>query len=419
MTPSSSRARSARGYALKTFRYTGRSQEGTVVQGVVEANTQDEAIEQLKGEGLIVGSITESGKTTDVDLRLGGRRVKDKTLSVVCKQFAIILKAGIPIVRALQLVGDQTQDKTLKEILRLCADDVAAGYPLADSFEKHGSALPPTFIETIRAGESSGNLEVCFDRLASYYEKTSKTCSKVTNAMIYPIFVLIVAAVVVAVLMVFAVPTFKSTFDSMGQELPGLTKAMIATSDFFVNDWMVIVGAIAGVVLAWKVAKARSEDFRLWVARMATRLPVLGGINAMNATAQYAGTMAVMMQAGLPVVQAVAVTARSISNYYMATALAATQPDLEAGKPLGESMRRTEAFPDLVVEMTTVGEDTGSLESTLDVMSEYYDNEVANATQRALSILEPVTIVILGLIVGAILLAVYIPMFTLETSVQG
>ena len=404
---------------MKTFKYNARSQEGTAVDGVIEANTQDEAIELLKGEGLIVGAIEESGKTTDIDLRLGSRRVKDKTLSVVCKQFSIILKAGIPIVRALQLVGDQTQDKTLKEILRLCVDDVAAGYPLADSFEKHGTALPPTFIETVRAGESSGNLEVCFDRLAAYYEKTSKARSKVTNAMIYPIFVLIVAVVVVAVLMVFAVPTFKSTFDSMGQELPGLTKAMIATSDFFVNDWMVIVGVIAGVVIAWKVAKAKSEDFRMWVARTATRLPVLGSINSMNATAQYAGTMAVMMQAGLPVVQAVEVTARSISNYYMATALAATQPDLEAGKPLGESMKRTEAFPDLVVEMTTVGEDTGSLESTLNVMSEYYDNEVANATQRALSILEPSTIVFLGLIVGAILLAVYIPMFTLETSVQG
>ena len=404
---------------MKTFKYTARSQEGTAVDGVIEANTQDEAIELLKGEGLIVSAIEESGKTTDIDLRLGSRRVKDKTLSVVCKQFSIILKAGIPIVRALQLVGDQTQDKTLKEILRLCADDVAAGYPLADSFEKHGTALPPTFIETVRAGESSGNLEVCFDRLAAYYEKTSKARSKVTNAMIYPIFVLIVAVVVVAVLMVFAVPTFKSTFDNMGQELPGLTKAMIATSDFFVNDWMVIVGVIAGVVIAWKVAKARSEDFRLWVARMATRLPVLGAINSMNATAQYAGTMAVMMQAGLPVVQAVEVTARSISNYYMATALAATQPDLEAGKPLGESMKRTEAFPDLVVEMTTVGEDTGSLESTLNVMSEYYDNEVANATQRAPSIREPATIVFLGLIVGAILLAVYTPMFPLETSVQG
>ena len=139
---------------MKTFKYNARSQEGTAVDGVIEANTQDEAIELLKGEGLIVGVIEESGKTTDIDLRLGGRRVKDKTLSVVCKQFSIILKAGIPIVRALQLVGDQTQDKTLKEILRLCADDVAAGYPLADSFEKHGTALPPTFIETVRAGES-------------------------------------------------------------------------------------------------------------------------------------------------------------------------------------------------------------------------------------------------------------------------
>lgn len=404
---------------MKAFKYKARAQYGALVDGVVEANNREEAIAQLKADGLIVSSIEESGGAKDINLRLGGRKAKAKSLAVMCQQFSIIVKAGIPIVHALRLVSAQTTDKTLKRILSDVSDDVAAGYPLADSFEKHGKALPDTFIETIRAGEASGNLDVCFDRLASYYERMGQARSKVMNAMIYPIIVLLVAVVVIVILMVFAIPTFKSTFESMGQELPALTQGIIAISDAMINYWMVILAVIVIFVVAWKVAKSRSERFRMWAARMATKIPVIGKINYNSATSQYAGTMSVMMQAGLAVTQAVEVTAKSITNYYMGSALASTQAELEAGKPLGESLKKTGAYPDLVVEMTTVGETTGALESTLDVMSQYYDNEVNNATTRALSMMEPLTIVFLGGIVAVIMLAIYIPMFTLETAAGG
>ena len=406
-----------KGTHVKTFKYSARRiSSGDVQDGVIEANSQDEAIAQLKEDGLIVSKFEEVQTAHDIDLRIGGRRAKEKSLAIMCNQFAIVLKAGLPIVRTIELVADQTDDKTLKAILTDVADDVAAGYSLADSFEKHGSGLPVTFIETVHAGENSGNLDTVFERLSNYYEKSAKSKGKVKSAMIYPSFVMGVAVIVVAVIMVFAVPTFKSTFESMGADLPLPTKLMISTSDFMTRYFLVIVGVIAAIVVGIKLLKRYNENFRIAWSRLGTRVPVIGKIIVMSASSQYAGTMSIMMTAGLPVVQAVDVAAKTISNYYMAHALASVEPAVESGKPLAESIARTEAFPHLVSEMTGVGEDTGTLESTLEVISEYYDNEVETLTARAIGLLEPITIVILAVIVCVILLAVYLPMFSIYGS---
>ena len=398
---------------MKTYKYTARSSYGAIVDGVVEANTQEEAVVQLKDDGYIVTSIEVSGSDHDIDLRIGGKKTKDKTISVMCNQFAIILEAGLPIVRTLELVAGQTEDKSLKEILDNVADDVAAGYELAASFEKHGPNMPATFIESVRAGEQSGNLTLVFRRLADFYRKQSETSGKVKSAMVYPTFIMIVAVVVVAIIMIFAVPTFKTTFESMGNELPAPTQLMISTSDFLTAWWWVIVLVIGSSYAAVQVAKRRNEKFRLKWSQLGTRVPVLGNITTMSCSSQYASTMAVMMAAGLSSAQAVEVTSRTIGNYYMGNALASIVPDLEAGKPLAETLAATEAYPKLVTEMTGVGEQTGELEHTLEVVSDYYDFEVQEATSRAIGMLEPITIVLLAGIVCVILLAVYLPMFSI------
>lgn len=386
---------------------------GAVIDGVVEANTRDEAVMQLKDDGYIVSSIEESGSEHDIDLRLGNKKTKDKTLSVMCNQFAIILEAGLPIVRTLELVAGQTEDKTLKEILTNVANDVAAGYELATSFEKHGSNLPTTFIESVRAGEQSGNLTMVFERLAVFYRKQSETTGKVKSAMMYPSFIMVVAVIVVGVIMVFAVPTFKTTFDSMGSELPLPTQIMINASDFMVAWWWVFVLVIIVGVVSVQFAKRKSEAFHLRWSQLGTRVPVLGKINTMSSASQYASTMAVMMMAGLSSSQAVAVTARTLTNFYMGYQLASIVPDLEAGRPLAETLSATGAFPQLATEMTGVGEETGELEHTLEVVSDYYDFEVQEATARAIGMLEPITICLLAGIVCIILLAVYLPMFSI------
>ncbi|MBO7674906.1 MAG: type II secretion system F family protein [Atopobiaceae bacterium] len=398
---------------MRAFKYKARSSYGAVVDGVVEANTREEAVMQLKDDGYIVTSIEESGGEHDIDLRLGNRKTKDKTLSVMCNQFAIILEAGLPIVRTLELVAGQTEDKTLKEILTNVASDVAAGYELAASFEKHGSNLPTTFIESVRAGEQSGNLTMVFQRLAVFYRKQSETSGKVKSAMMYPSFIMVVAVVVVGVIMVFAVPTFKTTFDSMGSELPLPTQLMIDASDFMVGWWWVFLLAIVVGVVSVQFAKRKSETFHLRWSQLGTMVPVLGKISTMSSASQYASTMAVMMMAGLSSSQAVAVTSRTLSNYYMGYQLASIVPDLEAGRPLAETLSATGAFPQLATEMTGVGEETGELEHTLEVVSDYYDFEVQEATARAIGMLEPITICLLAGIVCVILLAVYLPMFNI------
>lgn len=398
---------------MKAFRYKARSSYGATVDGVVEANTLDDAVSQLKDDGYIVSSIEPASGEHDIDLRIGGKKTKEKTLSVMCSQFAIILEAGLPIVRTLELVAGQTEDKTLKEILSNVADDVAAGYELASSFEKYGNHLPTTFIESIRAGEQSGNLSLVFNRLAEFYRKQSETKGKVKSAMMYPTFILIVAVIVVGVIMIFAVPTFKTTFESMGSELPLPTKIMIGASEFLTKWWWVIILLIGGIYGGIQLLKRQNEKFRLKWSQLGTKVPVLGKITIMSSGAQYASTMSVMMTAGLSVPQAVDVTSRTIGNYYMGSKLAEIVPDLEAGKPLGESLASTEAYPKLVTEMTGVGEETGELEHTLQVVSDYYDFEVAEATARAIGLMEPLTICFLALIVGVILLAVYLPMFSI------
>ena len=397
---------------MKAFNYKGRSVAGAQVEGVVEANTSEEAVEKLREGGLIVESIKEAAPASGADLRLGGVRTRDKELSVMCNQFSIILQAGMPIVRTLELVGGQTSDKTLKAVLGEVASDVSAGYGLADSFAKHGKDLPSTFIESVRAGEASGTLEEVFARMGNYYERTAKAKSKARTALSHPAFICVLALLVIAVILVFAVPAFARTFESMHMELPAITQFLVNSSNWWATWFPLVLGIIVVALIVIQVAK-KNVDFRESWSKLGLSIPVLGKIAESNGAHQYASTMSMMMAAGLPVTNAIDVTARSMSNAYMASSLASTQVDVEAGKQLSSSLAKTEAFPELVVEMTGIGEQTGSLEHTLDVMADYYANEVETTSTRALSLLEPIIIVVLAVVVCVILLAVYLPMFTM------
>ena len=402
---------------MKAFNYIARSEAGGQVVGLAEANSREEAILQLKESGLIVVSIEEAADSKrNLDLFLGAKKTKEKALSIVCNQFAILLKAGLPITRTLELIANQTEDKTLAGVLKNAADDVAAGYSLAASFERNGSNLPTTFIESIRAGEESGSLELVFERLSNYYEKTSKTKAKVKGAMIYPVFVMAIAVIVVIIIMIFAVPVFKDSFASMGEELPAITQFVIDSSDFLTHWWWLLAVVVLLVFIGIKIAK-KNDDFRLLWSKLGTTVPVLGRINLMNAASEYAGTMSVMMSAGLPIVKAIGVTARSMTNYYMGHSLEQTMPDLEAGKTLAAALQAEGTLPELAIEMSAVGEQTGALETTLEVISEYYDNEVETATASAMSLLEPMIIVVLAGIVFVLLLSVYLPMFSMYGSI--
>ena len=405
---------------MPTFKYSVMSRDGKKVNGVIEGFNELDAVSRLKENYPIVLQITEekpAGKMAKfMSMDLGGNKLNDKAFTLMCSQFAVILKAGIPIRRTVELIADKMTDKTLKRILEQVAKDVEGGRSLSVSFaERGGKLFPVTFLETIRAGEEAGSLDASFDSVSKHYAKQSKMKGKVRGAMIYPAFVFVVAIVVVIVLMVKVVPTFTAIFDSYGQELPLPTQILIGTSNFFRKYILVIVGVAAAVILLFKLY-GNTESGRIRLAKLQRRLPVLGNISVLNSASQFANTMAMMLEAGLPLTRAVAITARVLDNYHVSLEVGKVTARLEEGHTLGKSLRETGCLPDILVDMTAVGEESGELGQTLQMTAEYYDGELEQATADALAKLEPGILVFLAAFAGFIVIAIYLAMFGMYSA---
>lgn len=400
---------------MATYKYSALSRDGKKVNGVMEGFDELDAVARIKESYSIVlqiSEVKEKGKAASLmSLEIGGNKLNEKAFTLMCSQFAVILKAGVPIRRTVELIADKMTDKPLKRILENVAKDVEAGRALSTSFAERGKKMMPvTFLESIRAGEEAGSLDVAFESAAEHYTKQSKMKGKVRGAMIYPLFVLIVAIIVVIVLMVKVVPTFTAIFADYGAELPLPTKLLIGMSDFFSKYWMVIAGIGAGIGLVYKLY-GNTETGRLNLARLQLKLPVLGNIGVLNAASQFANTMAMMLQAGLPMTKAVTVTSRVLSNYHISQCVGKISARLEEGHTLGASLREADCLPEILVDMTAVGEESGELEQTLTMTAAYYDSELEQATAAALAKLEPTILVFLASFAGFIVIAIYMAMF--------
>ena len=346
-----------------------------------------------------------------MSLDIGGNKLNAKAFTVMCSQFSIILKAGIPIARTVHLIAEKTMDKTLKRMLKSVAEDVESGRTVADAFnDRGGSILPPTFVETIRAGEESGNLDRAFDSMYHWFDKRVKMGAKVRSALAYPVFVLVIAIAVVIVLMVKVVPTFTAIFDSYDAELPAMTRLLIGISNFFRTAWPYILVIVAIIVLAFKLVQ-KTEKGKMWLAKTQLKLPILGNISLLNGASQFASSMTTMLGAGLPIARAVGITARTMDNYYISSETGKLVGKLEEGKALGNSMAEAAYLPDILVDMVTVGEETGELEETMNTISGYYDAELEMATDSAMKKLEPALLVFMAVIAGFIVIAIYMAMF--------
>lgn len=399
---------------MPMFRYKAMSPDGAKVSGVVNAYDRYQAVNQIKEDGSVVLSVEQviSLPNTGLDL-LGSQRVSDKQLSLVCSQFAIILRTGLPVVRAVELIHEQTSEKRLKNLLKDVAEDVAAGYALADSFENKGKKLlPTTFIETVRAGEESGTLPESFQKLKTYYSRSAQVKSKAASAMMYPAFLLALAAVVVAIIMAFSMPTFVSVFESFDMDLPGLTKAIIGVSEFFADWWWIVAMLILAAVIGAKLYM-NTENGALKVSKLMLKIPILGRVNRMKAASQFANTLSTLLTAGIPLIRSVEIVGRVLDNRCIGHKLGAIIPFLEEGRSLGDQLRSGDMFPSMLCEMTAMGEDTGSLESTLDTIGSYYDVETETASNRALSMLQPAITLIMGIFIGILVLGLYLPMFNM------
>lgn len=405
---------------MSTYRYTAVSKDGKKVSGVIDGFNELDAAAKIKENYSIVLQLTEvkeKGKAAQfLSLDIGGNRLDEKAFTLMCSQFAVILKAGIPITRTVELIADKMTNKPLKNILEQVAKDVEAGRSLSVSFAERGKKLfPVTFLETVYAGEEAGSLDTAFDSISKHYAKQSKMKGKVRGAMIYPAFVFVVAIAVVIVLMVKVVPTFTAIFDSYGQELPLPTQILIGTSNFFRKYILVIVGVAAAVILLFKLY-GNTETGRIRLAKLQRRLPVLGNISVLNSASQFANTMAMMLEAGLPLTRAVAITARVLDNYHVSLEVGKVTARLEEGHTLGKSLRETGCLPDILVDMTAVGEESGELGQTLQMTAEYYDGELEQATADALAKLEPGILVFLAAFAGFIVIAIYLAMFGMYSA---
>ncbi|MCR5403311.1 MAG: type II secretion system F family protein [Butyrivibrio sp.] len=400
---------------MAKFKYSAVSKDGKKVSGIIEGFNELDAVSRIKQTHTIVLQIHEVKEKAEegnfLTRDFGGNKLDEKSFTLMCSQFSVILKAGVPLRRTCELIADKMTNKPLKRVLTKVADDVEGGRSIAASFADQGKKLfPVTFVETIRAGEESGNLDVAFDSMAKHYKKQSKTKAKVRGAMIYPVFVFIVAIVVVAVLMIKVVPTFTAIFAEQGSELPLITQSLIDLSNFFRNNIVYMVAAAILIFLAVKIY-GNTESGRMNLAKFQLKIPVLGPIAVLNGASQFANTMAMMLGAGLSMVRSVSITSRVMDNYYYSTEVGKITGKLEEGFTVGRSLRDSGCLPDILVDMTAVGEESGELEQTLTMTAEYYDNELEQATADALAKLEPTILVFLAGFAGYIVIAIYMAMF--------
>ena len=399
---------------MATYKYTALSADGAKVNGVVDAIDEFAAVARIKAQYPVVVKVDEVVKNDALAFLSQdiNKKVDHKALSVMCSQFAIMLQSGMNIAVCMEMIANQTEDKKLKAMLHASAQDVSQGASVANSFEKNCEGLPVTFIETVRAGEYSGTLEHSFKTLEDYYSKSYQLAQKVRSAMSYPLFVIVVAIVVLFVVMIKVMPTLTAVFGDLGGEVPTITKVMIAMSDFFAAWWWLMAAVIIAFVVG-TLLYGRTEKGRISQAKTMLKMPVLGNINTLNGAAEFANTMAALLEAGLPVGNALSVTSKVMANYQLSLEVKRMVDQVEAGYRLGDCIRQSKYFPAILQEMTAIGEETGELEKTLQVIGAYYTNESDYAVQKAISKLEPTIMVFLAAFAGFIVLGIYLPMFTM------
>ncbi len=402
---------------MTTYRYRGLTPEGAKVNGIIRAYDEFEAVSQLRERCSIITKIEPVKETREgIFNRPLNTAIKEKELAMLCSQFSILLGSGLTVLRCLEMVAAQVRNKQLRRALEKATEEVGAGRSMADSLESNRDVqFPATFIETVRAGEESGSLQSCLKRLQGYYERSSAAKAKMASALTYPIIVIITAIVVVAIIMIKAVPAFTDTFAELGTEMPPITQWLINTSHFFINWWwlMLVVVALFGIVY---YTFRRTEKGRTAIAEFSLTRSPLRRLHTMNAAGQFASALSAMLSSGLPVPKALTVAGEVAGNYMFSLAAGKVRQNVERGRTVAESMEGVEYFPPMLREMIGVGENSGTLIETLDVVGEYFNGEVELLTNRLLAIMEPAITIGLAIIVVVLLLAVYLPMFSIYGS---
>lgn len=398
---------------MAKFKYLVTNKYGKEKRGTMEANNKENAIQKLKSEGNVVLEISEAANIANASWNITiGNPVKKKDITVFCKQFYSILTAGVTVVDGLRMVQDQTENKYLRAALYNVTVSVEKGDSLADAMQMEKKVFPSLLIHMVAAGEATGNLEVAFDRICTQFDKDMKLASMVKSAMIYPIVVLVVAVGVVIVLLTTVIPNFQQTFEQMDEELPMLTQAVIAASDFIINNLVVVLGSIVFLILFLSFGR-KTEPGKQATSRIALKIPMFRNFSVKNAAAKFSMTMSTLIVSGVPLVEALDIVANVIENRVIRRAVKDCREEVMQGIPMSEPLEASKIFPPMVTHMLKIGEETGTTEAMLDKVAEYYESEVEEATKRLTTAMEPMIIVVLAVVVGGVVGAIMMPMLSI------
>lgn len=388
----------------------GTDKAGNKTKGEIQGSSQALVKAQLRKQGVNPTRVKRKPKEIFGTKK---QKIKPADIAVFTRQLATMMKSGIPLVQSFEIVGESLENPSMRELVLQIRDDVAAGNNFADCIRKHPRYFDDLFCNLVDAGEQSGALETMLDRLATYKEKSEALKAKIKKAMNYPIAVVAVAVVVTGLLLVKVVPQFAETFSSFGAELPAFTQFVLTLSDFAIAHWWkACIGAAIGAVL-FKEAKVRSEAFRNFLDRLSLKLPVVGPIMNSSCYARFTRTLATTFSAGVPLVDALESVAGATGNVVYSTATKKIKDDVTTGQQLNFAIKNTTLFPVMITQMVGIGEESGALDSMLDKCAVYYEAEVDNAVDGLTALMEPMIMAVLGILVGGLMIAMYLPIFQL------
>ncbi|MEK5183671.1 type II secretion system F family protein [Solibacillus sp. FSL W7-1324] len=398
---------------MTVFKYVGRTKMGVTQKGTIDAANKASAITKLREKGINPREIEESKSILHMDINLGSGKIKTQDFVIYCRQFATLIRAGVSLVEATNILAKQSTSKPLKKALEKVEEDVRAGIPFSDAVQKHPKVFPELFVNMMRSGEATGNIDDTLERLANSYEKSFRLIKKVQSTLTYPAMLLILIVVVVFFMLIFIVPTFVESFESMDAELPTLTVWTVALGDWLRKYWWLPIGAVVIGATVFQHLYRNNKQFNYTVHYMLLKMPIFGPLLQKTAIARLTRNLSSLFSSAVPILHALTISQKVSGNPVVGKVVLDARASLEKGSTLTEPLEKSWIFPPMVTSMTRIGESTGSLDYMLEKIADFYEEEVDRNVDTLKSLIEPLMIVMLAGAVGIIVAAIFLPMFSL------
>ena len=399
---------------MPVFNYTARTLTGELQSGSLDLATRDEVVAHLRKNRMIVVKVQQAPK--DIKFSFGSG-IATRDIVIFTRQFATMINSGLPLVQALDILAEQTENKALKDVTRAVVYDVESGHTLADALRKHPKAFSELYVNMVAAGEAGGILDTILLRLATFMEKNDALVRKVKGAAIYPAVIMSVAAIAIVVLLIFVIPVFRSMFADVHMELPLPTRIVIGASDFLKSFWYLLFLGIGALIFGTRRYYATSGG-RLNLDKVMLALPVLGDVIRKSAVSRFTRTLGTLIASGVSILDGLEITAKTAGNRVIHDAIMESRSSIAGGETIAAPLQKSKVFPPMVISMIAVGEQTGGLDEMLTKIADFYDEEVDAAVENLLALMEPVMIVLLGVVVGGMIVAMYLPIFNMVGAVQ-